>query len=527
MEPREPRGFRRIADRLLSPELQRGDPRGKAFTMVNGGHDVEDIPQLNHWRAHVRTALSITPTGKKVMLYLESGALTTLQSERIQQLTDQGMTLTDAEAQLRYETINTGGRKSRKDADKWRPALRQQIRREREENRQTYLLEVRDQVDALIREYPNRFVVTLEGQSDEVLDANSTFQDEIEAPIPTNVRSGRLISDRRAQLEDWAANQKVRETKIVKDITSAMSRKDVHVGVGLQGAWHHGGVDVQVRENLRLPDDVSGRIVTSSFAESHMPVQERGQILYPLNPQLDLMRRIINGEAISDNEIRFAIEAETIDFNQMTPEDAILRGTRPEADSYLSDFTADTMVIGGVYPTGKSPEYYRDQQRYVRLKMALNQETTQLRAVSPKQQETQGDDTSSLHIHDSSVRARTYSGSPEDYSLLSLSTRQTMVAMAGGSEAQLANLTPQQRRDLYNRAEEARLAALDQKYTLLENGVPYEELPEGSRMRVIFSSLEGNRPPTLDETTQPLDQQDAGIDWAGENDPDTGPRRTL
>lgn len=506
MEPREDRrrGIRRgLGEKLFSAERERTSPRGKQFAMVNSGHAADNVPHLVSWRDMIENTLATTDRTKKVLLYIEAGTNLRADSERIGQLVEEeGMRLSDAEAQLFAESKRIQPASRRKIP----PELRAKLRNEILDNKEAYDRAVTQHVDALIDAHPGRIVVLLEGQPDYIVNENVNFAEEIEAPLPEGVRMGRLVSERREMLERWAETKRLRESNSARDITDGMSRTDVAAGVGLQGAWHHQGIDAQLRESLRLEDDPEAKNVQSIFPESQRPTQEHGKVLYPVNPQLDLLRRMIDGEKVSDLEIQLALEAERFDFTKTTAEDAIRSQISSGADLYLSDVNADTQAIPGVYPEGRAADYYREQQRYVRFRLGMVEGTRQLSAVETVNEAPDG--TLGLGQEQPEVHAPVFDGSADAFAALPASTRMIMSSLVpgGGDDSKLLFASDEQRRALYENAQTIVYQGMARKEELRRQGVPEEELPEGIRVRFVFNRSRAQRE---EEATRLANQEPA------------------
>lgn len=478
---------RRYGERMGSTEPERTSPRGKQFAMINSGHSAQNVPHLEMWRQRVEETLATTSPEKKVLLFIEAGTNPSADSQRIGELVEQGMRLSDAEAQLVAEQKRMKSAAGRR----VNPEIRGRLRDEIMGNKEEYDRAVTNHVDSLIDAHPGRIVVLLEGQPDYIVNENVKFIEEIEAPLPEGVRMGRLVAERREMLEHWAETKRLRESKSARDITDEMSRTDIVAGVGLQGAWHHAGIDTRLRESLRLEDDPEARNIQSIFPESQMPTQEHGKILYPVNPQLDLLRRMIDGEKISDLEIQIALEAEKIDFTRTTAEEAIRDQLSPKADPHLSDLNAETQAIPGVYPEGRAPDYYREQQRYVRLRLGMVEGTQQLPSV--RRDKPEG--TASLGQEQPEVRAEVFDGSAASFAALPDSTRMIMTSLlpGGGDDKKLLFATDEERRALHEKAQNIIAEGLARKEELRRQGVPEDELPEGTRVKVVFNRSRAER----------------------------------
>lgn len=490
-ERRNPRQkLKELRDWLFSQEPERESPRGKHFTMVNGGHGPEDVPQLETWRSTVLSVLDQTPPGKKVLLYIEAGNIPKQTAIRIGQLVEEGMILSDAEAQANYEADFASPIKvSKKRIKQWREALKEEIASEKN----PYDAAVTHIVDDLLVVHKDRITVVLEGQPGDIIEGNMRFKDEIEAPLPNGTRMGRLIAERREQMEEWAQTKKSREANITDDILDGMSRTDVFAGVGLQGAWHHKGVDVRLKDELRLPDDAEAENIVSVFPESQTPTQRLGTIIYPVDPQIDLLRRMMDGRDVSDLEIQLALESELIDFTHVTAEEAIRQQSNPRADAYMPDYTGDTVVINGVFPDGKTAEYWREQQLYVRLKLAMHEGTTQMPQIQGEG-DVYGstDGTVGLDHKNNEIQVPIFDGSVEAYDALSDVEKRIMRGHYPGGEAITFAIDDEARRDLYKKTQEQLAKARAHQDELRDQGVPIEDLPTYPRIRIVFQERRDN-----------------------------------
>ena len=371
----------RNAEQHVPREVQRGDPRGKTFIMVNAGHEAEDTPVIPDFVRLAEGHLLQLPPTQKLLIYLENFSGDPVTSARTTQLIEQeGMTLTEAEVQIAYESMGRRERGPRsKVAEK-----KAQIRQARMARISPHEQDTSIAIDNLLSTYGDQIVVVIEAQPDAVYKGNKQLYDEITTPFPADMPEEEMVALRREQIARWGDNQQEREENTVEQIVNDMGRVDVGAGIGLQGAWHHSGVDKELQQRLAPPDDPRGRNVVSVFPESFNAVQQSGEVRYPVDPTFALMRHYMNGVDIADLDILLSLQVSGINFRGRTAEQVILDDASADADPVFYDPEAPTEVFSAIFPQGPGVEYARQEQQWVRLMRGMVDKTVLFPAIEDR-----------------------------------------------------------------------------------------------------------------------------------------------
>jgi hypothetical protein len=370
---------RRRSDGPPSREVEREDPTGKTFIMVNAGHAGQDTPMIPDAIRLAEGQLVHLPPDKKLYMFIENFAGDAATTRRINTLISQGMTLSQAEVQIKFERMSPKerGRTSTKQAE-----TRARIREDLFHDGAPFEAEMTFAIDNLLSQFPRRVVIGVEAQPEDVYEANKRFFEEFTGHFPKHMPDAERVALRREQIMRWAEAQARREENIANQIIDGMSRKDVAVGIGFEGAWHYGGVDKRIREALTPPDDPQARNVSSVFPESELAVEERGEaVRYPVDPTLSLMRDVIEGREISDLDILLAIQVDEIDFSGGQTAEQIIaeQSVRFDPESFVTEVPTETM--SAISPQGEGARQAREKQKWVALQRNLISETTSLQAI--------------------------------------------------------------------------------------------------------------------------------------------------
>lgn len=385
----------------------------KPFVQINVGHQTEDIPMIPQLTTFVDGQMNILPANKKLLLYVEDFSGDPLLTQQtIDLITKQGMTLSEAQVQIEYDALPWRKKRAHKERE-----TRNAIRLKQFQHADPYEQELTAAIDNILSQYPGRIVVQFEHQPPENIEANKRFYQELTSRFPVGTTDDEIVTKRYAQIERWGLSQRVREDNQVEQIVDGMSREDVGAGISVIGAWHFGGLDHRLRHELAPADDPHARNVIGVFPETGMVREIHGRVNYPVDPEIALMRRVMNGEPVTELEVLLAYEASQIDFRGRTAEQVILAEVEEASEEFFSNeveaayrarvaglvdteaptveiapvdaeaitteitIDAPTEVMSIIPPQVSGAREAAEQLKYMRLKLGLISKTLEIPAI--------------------------------------------------------------------------------------------------------------------------------------------------